>query len=1399
VKKRTISVLLALCITLALIPAIRFGSRAGNGYTADDSKQVYGYAQLKAALEDPAVDYIQLLSYATVVNDLITVPSGPANYAISLPTGDVKHLTLMGGETTFTLSGSIAGLIDVPASTTLNISGEGKITLNAFMNAASNAVIYNRGGTVNISGNVILEGNCVTETYGRAIIQQNGGSLSINGGTFIGTNGGSSGSTAAVVVEAGTLNVLKGSFVVNCVPGTVGQGIDIQSGVSATVTTGFFSDNSPALFAGKTVDGSIATTQTESVLIIPPKTTPPVTSAVYRSYSGTLVEVYTPMGGGFGGASQLYGAMVGVPIAPLKLTIFGGRPPYHFSATGLPPGITVNSATGTVSGTPTAVHGEGTAEVTVTDSHPDGGRTREVELSLMPVISTAGAPINATLVLADGTQEPCDSSNSRLSGTNWSYDQGSGVLTLNGFAGKEIIFGQAIIGGIPYTGGYTIHLVGNNTLTDPNGTGISMSNGNSLTTTGASGASLSISKTGGTDTFYGISVNQYGSGVGGHVTFQSGTVSITASGRESTSYGVITNRDGGNVVVEGSASLNISLSGIGSQYGIASYNGGGIHLGGSGIVSIYAASSGYNSYALAAGYDAVFPLYNTNQVALYGSMEAFYGEGGISYDPNYYNISPNTAQNKVFTYAVSGATVETPVITVDQPVHHIPAQSNSYPLEITATVGDGGSLSYQWFKGSYADMRDASALSGGFGPVYNAPAGGRGTTYFYCQVTNRRTILGSQKGAIAYSPVIQLTVDLAGTPTITSTSPTQTVYKNDSVTLTVAASASGGSGTLSYQWYGNSGAIPGATNASYSPSTAATGAYSYHCRVTNTDGVDSKYENSSGISVFVQTRPPVITGQPTAPAAGTVHRGDSVTLTVTVAEPIDGGVLSYQWCTSSGGDIAGATSASFSPPTDSVGAVYYYCRIASTTGEGFYGESSAISSSVMVAVSPDLPVITSQPAASTTVSYGAALTLTVAAATPTDGGTLSYQWYNENSGSIISGATEASFVVPTSLAGITTYYCMITNNVDGFLSHQKSASAQVTVSDPVVAQVPTIKTQPTGATTPYGIPVTLSVVAEVSDGGTLSYQWYVGGGAIGGATSAMYSPPVNVPGIFHYSCVVTNTLGPSEKNKTSKYATVVVNSQTPSITVQPTDKSVVVGGAAVLTITVAAPADGGTLSYQWHYNDSGAPIPGATSDTYSAPTAAVEYTGYYCMVTNTCNGQVSSVKSNSIEVTVNEPGAGVTVSGVVRSYNPKNAVTLELWQGAEVKYITTIVAEATGSGQQTQSFSFADVVDGTYDLVVSKNVHLTTTISGVVVDGSNVDLTEHANAAIKVITLLVGDTDGNGSINVTDFNYVLNDFGKTDGAVSGKTTDFTGEGSVNVTDFNLILNNFGKTPPKLAY
>ncbi|TDV56410.1 M4 family metallopeptidase [Actinophytocola oryzae] len=58
---------------------------------------------------------------------------------------------------------------------------------------------------------------------------------------------------------------------------------------------------------------------------------------------------------------------VGTAITAFTVTASGGTSPYHFSATGLPPGVSINATSGQVSGTPTA-GGTFAATVTVTDS-----------------------------------------------------------------------------------------------------------------------------------------------------------------------------------------------------------------------------------------------------------------------------------------------------------------------------------------------------------------------------------------------------------------------------------------------------------------------------------------------------------------------------------------------------------------------------------------------------------------------------------------------------------------------------------------------------------------------------------------------------------------------------------------------------------------------------------------------------------------------------------------------------------------------------------------------------------------------------------------------------------------------------------------------------------------------
>lgn len=105
---------------------------------------------------------------------------------------------------------------------------------------------------------------------------------------------------------------------------------------------------------------------------------------------------------------------------------------------------------------------------------------------------------------------------------------------------------------------------------------------------------------------------------------------------------------------------------------------------------------------------------------------------------------------------------------------------------------------------------------------------------------------------------------------------------------------------------------------------------------------------------------------------------------------------------------------------------------------------------------------------------------------------------------------------------------------------------------------------------------------------------------------------------------------------------------------------------AVQIAVVASAADGGTLSYQWYFNQSGTgdygyELAGATQPTCAVSTASLGLTYYYCVVTNTNNGLSASVSSPVIAVDVQEKGlASVSIETlpVKTTYLPGERVDL---------------------------------------------------------------------------------------------------------------------------------------------
>ena len=154
---------------------------------------------------------------------------------------------------------------------------------------------------------------------------------------------------------------------------------------------------------------------------------------------------------------------------------------------------------------------------------------------------------------------------------------------------------------------------------------------------------------------------------------------------------------------------------------------------------------------------------------------------------------------------------------------------------------------------------------------------------------------------------------------------------------------------------------------------------------------------------------------------------------------------------------------------------------------------------------------------------------------------------------------------------------------------------------------------------------------------------------------------------------------------------------------------------------------------------------------------------------------------------------GVTVSGQIQSYNPKNDITVQLKNGNNVIADTVIEGQTSGSGQKTQAFSIEAVPEGTYDLVVTKAGHLTYTIQNVIVGNEDIDLAAATDKTYQTITLLAGDLNRDGKINNTDLLSLRRELGKSDSNINNIIADITGDNKVNNTDLLRLRANLGKT------
>ena len=170
-----------------------------------------------------------------------------------------------------------------------------------------------------------------------------------------------------------------------------------------------------------------------------------------------------------------------------------------------------------------------------------------------------------------------------------------------------------------------------------------------------------------------------------------------------------------------------------------------------------------------------------------------------------------------------------------------------------------------------------------------------------------------------------------------------------------------------------------------------------------------------------------------------------------------------------------------------------------------------------------------------------------------------------------------------------------------------------------------------------GDAVTLSVEASVSDGGTLSYQWYKDGSPVGDNSPSYAIGSAALSDSGSYWVEVTNTLdGEAAVTQSAVCALNVIDMGADAVapvieTDLPSRKSAIEGDEVVFQIE-ASSIDGGTLSYQW-YKD-GSPV-GDNAPNYTIESVALSDNGsYWVEVTNHKGDTAQTVESNSCALTV---------------------------------------------------------------------------------------------------------------------------------------------------------------------
>jgi len=532
-----------------------------------------------------------------------------------------------------------------------------------------------------------------------------------------------------------------------------------------------------------------------------------------------------------------------------------------------------------------------------------------------------------------------------------------------------------------------------------------------------------------------------------------------------------------------------------------------------------------------------------------------------------------------------------PLVNVTPNAALCPGQAVTFYANVT---NGGSSPTFQWFINGNPVGTNADSL------VTNALASQFTVSVF---VTSNSPC--ASPDTVTGGIVIPITNAVA--PGVVASAAPNVICPGDPVTF--SAAPTNGGATPGYQWTLNGVNIPGATNSTYTTNPGSGDIYGVVMTSSLSCVAPTTASDTETVTISPNIAPSVLVNanQPNQICAGT-----QVTFT---AADANAGTPSYQWQLN-GSNIAGATNNTYTTTPAATG-TYGVIIISSLTCSNPNNANDTILMTVIPTVTPAVSVT----ATVDTVCQGDVVTFT---AHPVNGGTNpTYAWTVNGTGqggnydtlNVASPAGSYTVSVTITSNAQCPSPATATNTYNIFVRPTPVPDVSITLSDDTVCENTAV-----------------TFTAAPTNGGTApTYQWYLNGGQIAGATNTTYNTtPVSSTDIYSVT-LTSNALCALPTTANETVSVIVIPNAIPIVDISSNVGQIVCDNTP-MTFTAAPTNGGNNPGYQWYLN--GSLIAGATNSTYSPALPVADGSIFECILTTSLVCAVPANDNDTLQMTI---------------------------------------------------------------------------------------------------------------------------------------------------------------------